>query len=221
MLGPLLGAGDRRLRTHRRSLRPDSGKPLLAKHRAHGLHRLFVASAQDWVQGHAGCCPQCLGRPTQPCGTPRLPRDGRQPGQALARLRQQTLSTDRLADLDTLPKRAMSSTARKPIRAAANSMANGMPSSRAQIWATAPALAALSVKLDRRACARTTEQPHRLIVPHEIRLGQATRVGNPQRGHTPGHFAGHTERLPAGGQDVEARTALQQCTRQPGAARRH
>ena len=82
-------------------------------------------------------------------------------------------------------------------RAAASSMANGMPSSRRQISVTEAVLSSVTVKSGRARRARSVNKLDRL-------------VGERQRRHAPRHLAGHPDRLAAGRQHRHAGARAEQ-----------
>ena len=101
------------------------------------------------------------------------------------------------------------------MRAAASSMASGMPSSRRQISATADGVGLGEGETGSGPAGPVDEQLHRLA---GCQPGDAGRpvvapvmiVGDGQRRDPPGHLAGQVEGLAAGGQYAQRRTRRHQ-----------
>ena len=91
-------------------------------------------------------------------------------------------------------------------RAAASSMASGMPSRRWQIWAIAGAFASPTANDGRARCARSTNSATASYCDSagDRRAGRRRRAA--QRRHPPGDLAGHAERLTARRQHRHRRT---------------
>ena len=101
------------------------------------------------------------------------------------------------------------------IRAAANSMARGMPSKRRQMSATADDVGIGEGKTRSGPAGPVDEQLHRLAGdqtddPCRTVIAPVTVFGHGQRGDSPGDLAGQVEGLAAGGEDVEGRTRRHQ-----------
>ncbi len=98
-------------------------------------------------------------------------------------------------------------------RAAASSIASGMPSSRQQMRATAAALAGVSVKPAQARLRTVDEELDRFGLADAFELDTA-RVGQRQRRHEPRALAFEAERLAAGRHDRQRRAGPQQRLRQ-------
>ena len=95
-------------------------------------------------------------------------------------------------------------------RAAASSMASGMPSSCSQIAATWGALSFVTAKFGRPRSARSTNRRTASNDPRRLDVRHVVGSRRHHRGHPPRHLARQVQRLPARGQDLQRRAAAQQ-----------
>ena len=116
-------------------------------------------------------------------------------------------------------RRAICSRPSTRTRAAASSMASGMPSSRQQISARAGAVALLTAKSARAATARSMNRRTACVLGQPLQGLRSVRIGQGQGGHAPDCLAGDAQRSAAGGQHAHLRTAAHQRVGQRGTGR--